>query len=168
MFHGLYFSFFADQCRQMHIIIMGSQNTGYDLHCHIYRLVPTKHRVILQGKELKLSDEPSRSLKDLGINDAASLLIYIQEPLPDLSSTQYTSGPAQPDAMENFEALYMLLDLPESLSYPVCIPSLPCGWDTCLRQSIGVDLSEKLSPTWSSEETAFEPRHNLNGHISSR
>jgi len=75
---------------------------------------------VLNGKELKLADDPSRSLKDFGLNSGCVVIIYIQQPLPAQEAGN-TTGPEQPDVMRHFEALYTLLDLPEALSVKVCI-----------------------------------------------
>ncbi|KAA8893264.1 hypothetical protein FN846DRAFT_548593 [Sphaerosporella brunnea] len=97
-----------------HSVQLGSQNTGHDLHSQIYRHVSAKHRIILSGRELKLAEEPTKFLKDFGIQDKCVVTIYVQEAIPPSGTARHTIG--QPQIERHFEALYPLLGLPESLA----------------------------------------------------
>jgi hypothetical protein len=100
-----------------HSVQLGCQNTGYDLHSHIYRHVSAKHRIILSGRELNLADEPTKMLKDFGIQDKCIVTVYIQEAVIPPGTAKHNIR--QPQIMQHFEALYPLLGLPEALSVKV-------------------------------------------------
>jgi len=125
--------------------------------------VTAKHRIVLNGKELKLADDPSMSLKDLGIYSGNVIMIYVQQPLPAQEAGNMT-GPEQPDVMRHFEALYTLLDLPEALSVKVCIV-LIITQEYTHCQRIGMVVLEQLPPAWSGEATTSTLRNDCVGHL---
>lgn len=101
---------------QPHAVQLGSLNTAYDLQALIYRFIPTKHRVVVAGREIKLAEEPPmKTLKDLNIRDNSPIQIYAgtQGTAP---ATKIGTGPVQPDVSLHFQDLYKLLDLPEQFS----------------------------------------------------
>lgn len=91
------------------------------MHCQIYRITAAKHRIVLSGRELKLADEPSKTLKDLGVRNTSVVTIYVTAPTAVQGIAKHIGGPVQPDIMRHFEALYTLLELPELLSVKVCV-----------------------------------------------
>ena len=111
---------------QIHPIQIGLLNTAYDLHCQIYRNSNSGHRIVTAGRELKLAQEPSKTLKELGILNNSTITIYMTGTTAMQASVATLSeGPVQPDVMRNFGALYSLLELPEFLSAKAGPPPPP-------------------------------------------
>jgi hypothetical protein len=80
-----------------------------------------KYRLVVSGRELKTMEEPSKNLKDIGLHDNCILTVYLQQ-LQDNEPVISSTDPMEPEIMRHFEALYQLLDLPESLAVNVCSP----------------------------------------------
>lgn len=113
---------------QTHTFKIGNLDTGQDLHDRISRLVGgEKHRTIVAGKELKLSEDPMKTLKDFGVRDGAFLIV---QKAPDQGSNTVTVRPSsnlnalEAEIMRHFDALYELLALPEPQAARVILSPL--------------------------------------------
>lgn len=102
---------------QTHTFKIGNLDTGQDLHDRISRLVGgEKHRTVVSGRELKLSEDPHRTLKDFVVVDHAFLTV---QKAPDQGTNTVTVRPLsnlnalEAEIMRHFDALYELLALPE-------------------------------------------------------
>lgn len=85
-----------------------------------------KHRTFCAGKELKLSEDPLRTLKDFNLSDDAFLTV---QKAPDQGSNTVVVRPSsnlnalETEIMRHFDALYQLLGLPEPQAARVCYPN---------------------------------------------
>ncbi|KAL7275754.1 hypothetical protein RUND412_001304 [Rhizina undulata] len=98
---------------------IGNLDTGQEFHNRISRTVGIdKFRVILSGKELRLLDEPLKTLHDFGFTDECHLLISMS-PDPNASTTTVTPSALsglntlQAEVFRHFDDLFNLLSLSE-------------------------------------------------------
>lgn len=111
---------------QIQSLEAGTLNSGQELHSCISRTVGgTRFRAFLAGRELKLLEDPLKSLSKLGFTSGCFLLIQKAPKNPLLDSvedgitTESSSDGLEPVIMQHFEALYSLLALPAPLSSKV-------------------------------------------------
>jgi ubiquitin carboxyl-terminal hydrolase 34 len=101
----------------MRTIQMGSDTPGKTLLSTLNTMIGGRNRTVLGGVEIKLKDEPEKTLRDFGFVNNCLLQVYHQpdEQQPK-SEALGDDGTMTAEVMKHFQALYKLLSLPEPYS----------------------------------------------------